>query len=226
VVFGLGALLLAFVGIRQTKPQPVASGAPRQSQFTKLLPLYLLAALLFCILFMASTQFSFALRDNGVGNPLVRSLILGTVTVVGALMAFAYGPLQQRLGVLGTFLFGILCMAVALAINGFGLGIDTPFAVIAAALMGVYAGLVIPYLYHTVTEHTDEGARSRAIGAVTAFGFFGGFLNPPVFVALSKELGLRTTFLVAAAILIVVAIGTALKMTRAGNPVPDRSISH
>lgn len=223
VVFGLCALPLAFAGIRQIKPRRTAG--PQQgkqsgtSRFTELLPLYLLAALLFCVLFMASTQFAFVLRDNGVANSLIRSLILGTVTVVGALMAFVYGPLQQRLGVLGTFMFGILCMAVALAINGLGLSVDTPFAVVAAALMGVYAGLVIPYLYHTVTERTDEHARSRAIGAVTAFGFFGGFLNPPVFIALSNEFGLRSTFLIVACVMTAVAGGTAIKMLRGGSTV-------
>lgn len=226
VVFGLCALALAFAGIRQVKPQPAVSDRPRESQFTRLLPLYLLAALLFCVLFMASTQFAFVLRDNGVANSVIRSLILGTVTVVGALIAFVYGPLQQRLGVLGTFLFGILCMAVALAINGLGLSVHTAFAVIAAALMGVYAGLVIPYLYHTVTELTDEQSRSRAIGAVTAFGFFGGFLNPPVFVAMSKEFGMRSTFLIVACVMAAVAAGTAIKMMRGGNAVPERPLSH
>lgn len=226
VVFGLCALPLAFAGIRQIKPQRTAGSQSGASQFTKLLPLYLLAALLFCVLFMASTQFAFVLRDNGVANSVIRSLILGTVTVVGALMAFVYGPLQQRLGVLGTFLFGIVCMAVALAINGLGLSVDTPFAVVAAALMGVYAGLVIPYLYHTVTERTDEHVRSRAIGAVTAFGFFGGFLNPPVFIAMSNEFGLRTTFLIVACVMAVVAAGTAIKIMRGGNVVPEHPLSH
>lgn len=79
--------------------------------------------------------------------------------------------------------------------------------------MGVYAGLVLPYLYHSVTERTDLHVRSRAIGLLTAFGFLGGFLNPPVFVALSKQIGLRNAFLVTSA---VMAVATAMTLVRPG----------
>jgi ACDE family multidrug resistance protein len=214
LVFGLAAFALAFVGIGQVRPEPDPVTRASQPYFKRLLPFYLLAALLFAVLFMASTQYAFLLQQNGVVDPATRSFILATVTVTGALMAFIYGPLQKLLSAQGTFLLGLACMVLALAATGWGLTAHPAFAVGCAVLMGVYAGLVLPYLYHSVTEKTDNLARSRAIGLLTAFGFLGGFLNPPVFLALANEIGLQNVFTVVSIGMLILAITTAVNLAR------------
>lgn len=214
LVFGVGAFALAFVGIGQAKPEPDSVTRASQPYFKRLLPFYLLAALLFAILFMASTQYAFLLQQEGIADPATRSLILATVTMTGALMAFIYGPLQKLLSAQGTFLFGLACMVLALAAIGWGLTAQLAFAVGCAILMGVYAGLVLPYLYHSVTEKTDNLARSRAIGLLTACGFLGGFLNPPVFLALANAIGLRNVFSVVSTGMLILAIATAVNLAR------------
>lgn len=214
LVFGVPAFALAFVGIGQAKPEPDPVARARQPYFKRLLPFYLLAALLFAVLFMASTQYAFLLQQEGIADPATRSLILATVTVTGALMAFIYGPLQKLLSAQGTFLFGLVCMILALAATGSGLTVNPAFAVGCAVLMGIYAGLVLPYLYHSVTEKTDNPARSRAIGLLTAFGFLGGFLNPPLLLALANAIGLRNVFTVVSIGMLILTTTTAVNFAR------------
>ncbi|MEA3183283.1 MAG: hypothetical protein QOI59_6806 [Gammaproteobacteria bacterium] len=214
LVFGVAAFALAFIGIGQVKPDPDPITRASQPFFKRLLPFYLLAAWLFAVLFMASTQYAFLLQQDGIADPATRSLILATVTVTGALMAFIYGLLQKLLSAQGTFLFGLVCMILALAATGSGLTANLAFAVGCAVLMGIYAGLVLPYLYHSVTEKTDSPARSRAIGLLTAFGFFGGFLNPPVLLALARQIGLRNVFTVVSIGMLILAITTTVNLAR------------
>lgn len=210
-IFAIAGFLVAFVGIRQIRPVADSRGGRGTVGVARLAPFYVLAAVLFAVLFMASIQYAFLLEQDGFRNPTFRSVILGTVTVMGALMAFVYGPLQRALTARGSYLFGLVCMTAALAGVGAGVTKQPALAVGCAALMGIYAGLVLPYLYHTVTERTPEQARSYAIGVLTASGFLGGFLNPVVFVALAKQVGLRNVFWIVAVVLGVMCIGTFMK---------------
>jgi MFS family permease len=220
-VFGLGGFLLAFAAMRQVRPERELAKEKSQSYLKNLLPFYLLVVLLSAIMFMGSTQFAFLLEEDGIRNPTARSLIMGTITMVAAVTSVCYGPLQQRLNVRGTFTLALSCMAIALAAIGWG--VNPAFAILGASLMGIYAGLLSPYLYHVVTERTDAYARSRAIGLLTAFGYLGGFLNPLVFSPMSNAIGLRSVFLVVALVMAVLALGTAINLVRRRGAVEERA---
>lgn len=210
--FGLIACILAFVSVRQVRPERQRAGAASQPYLMRLMPFYLLIALLFVVIFMASTQFAFILDEDGIRNPSTRSLFMGATTVIGAVTSFFYGPLQQRLSVLGTFTFGLACMALAGAAIGWGIG--PAYLVLGASLMGIYTGVLGPYIYHVVSERTDAYSRSRAIGLLSAFGFLGGFLNPVVFAPMGDAIGLRNVFLVVACVMAVLSLGTATRLVR------------
>jgi MFS family permease len=209
-LFGLVGFVLAFVSLKDVRPERVA--ADSQPYFKRLFPFYLLAMLVYGIMFMEATQFTFILEEDGIRDPALRSLIIGTITTVAAVTGFGYGALQRRLGLLGTFTVGLGCMAVALAIVGWTTYI--PCAVLGAALMGIHDGLVSPYLYHAITERTAAAARSRAIGLLSAFSFLGGFLNPLGIAALRREMGLRQVFLVVALLMAVLAVGVGMQWLR------------
>jgi MFS family permease len=211
-VFAVLAFALAFISISQMKPVREAVRGQRQPYFLRLLPLYLLAMFLFAVIFMGSTQFVFLLVDDGVTDPGTRSLIISTVTIVAAIASIGYGLLQLRLGLVGSFIVCLLSMAAGLATAALTSSIT--FAVLAAALIGVYAGLVVPYVYHVVTEHSDAYARSRAIGMLTAFAFLGGFTNPIIFSPLAKVIGLRNVFLAVAIVMTLLMIGTSIRHRR------------
>ncbi|MBV8804578.1 MAG: MFS transporter, partial [Sinobacteraceae bacterium] len=219
--FSAAGLLLTIGSLRQIKPEGESASAP--PVLKRLLPFYLLAVFLFAVMFMGSTQFAFLLDENGIKSPATRSLIMGTITVVGTLMSFGYGPVQQRLGVLGAFALGLFSMALSLV--AIGAATSAAASVLGAGLMGVYIGLVVPYVYHAVTERTDPFTRSRAIGLLGAFSFLGGFLNPLVFATLGRVIGLRNVFLIVGLVMALLAVGTTTTLLRrrtvAGAQGPD-----
>ena len=205
-VFALIGLAMGFVSVGQVKPGQTRSAARSEPFFLRLLPFYLLAALLFILIFMASTQFAFLLQEDGIKDPAARSMIMSTVTIVGTLTAFCYGWIQQRLGVRRAFLFGLISATASLATLGFGNTAAT--AILGAGLMGVFVGLATPYVYHVVTERTDASVRSRAFGVLTAFNFFGGFLNPVILAPLGRAIGIHGSFLAAAVVTAALALAT------------------
>ncbi len=211
-LFGAAACLLASVSLRQVRPGSRAPSIEGAQLILRLLPFYLLAALLFAVMFMASTQFAFLLQLDGFGSPSTRSLFIGAMTLVAALTAFCYGPLQQRLSATGAFLLGLIAMGLGLATLSFGERLA--YAAIGAILMGLYVGIIGPYVYHSVTERTAEAARGRAIGLLNAFCFLGGSLNPPVFQTLARLIGLHKVFLTAALLMALLALATALRARR------------
>jgi MFS family permease len=211
-LFSLVGWMIAFAGMRQVVPGREIVAAAAQPFFIRLLPFYVLAVLLFAIMFMATTQFSFVLEADGVSDAGTRSVILSMVTLISALISFMYGALQLRLGVRGALAAGLLSNTIALGM--IGASGNPVLATVGAALMGVYIGLAVPYLYHSITEHTTGNTRSRAIGVLTAFCFFGGFLNTPIFVALSHSIGLRNTFLLASLVMGMLTLGTLIGIAR------------
>ncbi len=205
-VFGVIGLMMTFVSVSQVKPAQVSSATHSEAFFLRLLPFFLLATLLFVVIFMGSTQFAFLLQEDGITDPAARSMIMSSVTIVSTLTSFGYGWIQQRLGVRGAYLVGLIVVTASLATLGFGS--TAPTAVLGAGLLGVYVGLAAPYVYHVVAERTDAYTRSRAFGILNAFNFLGAFLNPALLAPLSRIVGIHGTFLGVAVVTAVMALTT------------------
>jgi MFS family permease len=206
-LFAVAGFVLAFVGIRQVRPQREEVGAVRRPQGHRLLAFYGLVVILFTIFSIGGTLFPFLLQETGLRDPAIRSWILSVPTVAAILSSLSYGTLQVRLGIRGTFTLGLTCMTAGLALIGWTSLLV--YAGLGASLMGACIGLVGPYLYHAVTERTDAYARTRHIGILNAVTFFGVFLNPLVFAPLSNAIGSRKTFQIAALIMAMVVLLTA-----------------
>jgi MFS family permease len=205
-VFGLIGLVMAFVSVSQVKPAQVSSAARSKPFFLRLLPFFVLATLLYVVMFMGSTQFAFLLQEDGVTDPAARSMIMSSVTIVSTLTSFAYGWIQQRLSARGAYLLGLIVVTASLASLGFGNTVAS--AVLGAGLLGVYVGLAAPYVYHVVAERTDAYIRSRAFGVLNAFNFLGAFLNPALLAPLSRIVGIHGTFLAVAGVTALLAMAT------------------
>lgn len=210
-VFAALTLLLGLISLRQVKPGNSGGGTePRAPFFKRLLPFYLLVALLFLILFMASTQYVFLLQSDGIASPTLRSIFLSAYTLIGALTGLGYGAMQKRLSMTGTFALGLTCMAVALALLGWSANLAAAAA--GTVLIGIYIGIIGTYVNHFVTEQTDAGSRGHALGILMTFSYLGAFLNPPVLTPLGQWLGPRNVFLLAALIMAVIAAGTLTRL--------------
>lgn len=179
----------------------------------RLWPLYAVTVILAGVMFMGSTQFPFMLEQDGIRDPSTRSIIMSAVTLTAVLVSLMYGPLQRRVGQLGALACGALSMSLALLLVD--LTSAPQLAAAAAVLMGVFVGIMIPFLHHYVTEHSLAPERSRAIGVLNACNFLGGFLNPLVFAPLAHSWGLRSVFLIAGVVMLAIA-GGALGVLRSG----------
>jgi len=204
--FALIGLAMGLVCVGQVKPGQMRSTTCSEPFFFRLLPFFLLATLLFIVMFMGSTQFAFLLQEDGIQDPATRSMIMSGVTVVGTLTSFGYGWIQQRLGARGSFLLGLTSVTASLGSLGFGN--TTASAILGAGLLGVYVGLAAPYVYHVVTERTGVVARSRAFGVLTAFNFLGAFLNPVLLAPLGRAVGIHGSFLAVAMVTGIMALVT------------------
>ena len=214
-VFALAGLALLLAAPRIESPMEHGDRTPVGHEFLRRLwPLYAVALVMAGIMFMGSTQFSFMLAQDGVHDPAERSVIMSTVTLIAVITSLMYGWLQRRLGLLGTLVFGLLSMSLALLVVD--LTATAALAALAAALMGIFVGITIPFLHHYVTEHAAAPERSRAIGVLNAFNFLGGFLNPLVFVPLARAWGLRSVFLMAAIVMFAIAAGAFAYLRTAG----------
>jgi MFS family permease len=222
-VFGLVGAAVAFVGLRQARPLQVDGvAAAGDSRFLKrLLPFYLLVAVMFIVMFMGATQFAFIMQEDGIADPGQRSLYMSLNTLAGASLSFGYGALQRRLGLAGTFAFGAGCMAAALVTVGWAT--HAAYLAPAALLMGLYVGVLGPWIYQVVSEQTDAASRSHAIGLLGAFAYLGGSLNPIVLSPLGDVLGLRKVYFLAAALMAVLCLGALSRALRGRGAVKART---
>ncbi len=210
-LFAAVGFVLALASIRQVKPQAEGGGSSTPF-FKRLLPFYLLVALMFVTMFMSSIQLAFIMEDDGIHSSATRSLYMGINTVAATVTSLCYGTLQRWLGVSGSFAFGAASMALALLIVGWGT--QPLHLIVGIFFMGIYCGVLGPYIYHVVSEHTDSYSRGRAIGLLGAFGYLGGFLNPVVFAPLSDRIGLRNVYFLAAAVMALLTLGALALIVR------------
>jgi MFS family permease len=210
--FALVTFAMVCVSLKQVMPARARGDTQGERFFVRLLPFFLLATLLFLVIFMGSTQFAFLLQEDGIKDPGIRGPVMSMVTVVATLTSFCYGWIQQRLGVRGTFLCGLACASAALASIGFGSSVAS--AVLGASVLGVFVGLATPYVYHTVTERTGASTRGRAVGVLNAFNFLGGFLNPVILAPVGRAIGVHGTFLAMAALLALWTGGSLVGLLR------------
>ena len=209
--FAAVGLLLVLVSVRQVRPGRSADTSVHETPFlARLLAFYFLSTMLYAVMFMGSTQFAFLLQSDGISSSSTRSLFIGAITVVGASTSLCYGALQKRLSATGAFALGLLGMTLSLAT--IGASSAPAYAAAGAVLMGLYVGITSPYVYHEVTERTTPNVRGRAIGVLSAFCYLGAFLNPPVFAALSRWVGMRGVFFAAALGTAALAAATAARL--------------
>jgi len=83
-LIALPILLLALLSIPKSAAPRTQSFRTDWSAILALWPIYLLVAALFLAYFMTSVQLTFLLAGDGVSDPIVRSLVIGSGVLAGA----------------------------------------------------------------------------------------------------------------------------------------------
>jgi MFS family permease len=196
-VFALVLLSFALVGIRPVSmdhsAQVAQAPTAKPPGFLALIaPVCALTTLMGILTVIPMAQLPFALADNGYGSAQQVAWVLGANFVFAAVSAMSYARLKTRFGKRATFMAGLACGMIGIALMGFVTSVTT--ACVAAALAGLGTGIYNTYVFDHGVEISPPVYHGRAAGLLFAFMFFGAAINPLVAGVFEQMLGLHHAF--------------------------------
>ena len=147
-------------------------------------------------------------------------LIFSLMGLVGALSSALVGRWSEYFGLRQTLLYGMVAMAIILAIQGMA----TTVAVLAAlmVLSGLATGAMRPVTSSIITRIVAEGDRGKAFGIATSTTAFGWALGPMVGAFTGSVWGFRAVFFITAVFFVLVAVWTWHSMANIDLEEPPR----
>jgi MFS family permease len=155
-------------------------------------PVCALTTLMGILTVIPMAQLPFVLADNGQGAPRQVSLVLGVNFVFAAISAMSFTRLTGAFGKPATFMAGLTCGMVGIALMGLTHGLS--LSCVAAALAGLGTGIYNTYVFDHGVEISPPVYHGRAAGLLFAFMFFGAFINPLVAGLFAQIFGLHEAF--------------------------------
>jgi MFS family permease len=180
--------------------------------------LFINTMLLWIIFFLIPVQIPFRLKALGVEKNALVGLAIATSTAFSAISSFSYSRIKGRLSFLSVFSIGYLFMA-----TGFlcvSLAQTYVLVVVAMMLTGFGMGMMIPNTNMWVMKIAPVEIRGKEIGKLTTFWFLGQFLSPIIIFPVLNVLSLSSTFMIAAAFLLMMSAGFMIfHFTKVGKSV-------
>lgn len=207
LIVGLGAVIAARQAARaRTVDASTADvGDKRGLIFRAIAALAILCAVSYLIEDAVSNWSALHLEQTLFSGPALGSAAPGMF----ALAMFFGRTLGQRLG--GRYSDrALLSAGAALAAIGLAVVAVAPSPIIAlgaVAVAGAGIALVAPALYARAGRMSGSLNRAAAIARLTAFGYTGFLLGPPLMGGLAEALGLRGAFMIIAALAALLALG-------------------
>ena len=155
-------------------------------------PVCALTTLMGILTVIPMAQLPFVLADNGQGAPRLVSIVLGANFVFAAISAMSFAKLKIRFGKRATFIGGLTCGMLGVALMGIVDGLVP--ACLAAALAGFGTGIYNTYVFDHGVEISPPSYHGRAAGLLFAFMFFGAAINPLVAALFEQGFGLHHAF--------------------------------
>ncbi len=153
-------------------------------------------------------QLPFVLAANGQGSAQLVSVVLGANFVFAAVSAMSFAKLKTRFGKRATFMAGLTCGMIGIALMGVVHGLVP--ACVAAALAGFGTGIYNTYVFDHGVEISPAVYHGRAAGLLFAFMFFGAAINPLVAGVFEQMFGLHHAFPVMAAVALLCGLPVIL----------------
>jgi len=140
--------------------------------------------------------------------------------LVGALSSALMGRWSEYFGIRHTLLYGMVAMAIFLAIQGMA----TTVAVLATlmVLSGLATGAMRPVTSSIITRIVAEADRGKAFGIATSTTAFGWALGPMVGAYTGSAWGFRAVFFITAVFFVLVAVWTWHSMANIDIEEPSR----
>lgn len=221
LLYGAFAVLLlgcAAAGVRALPPSPSeASRAEPQERpadfLATIAPVCALTTLMGVLTVIPMAQLPFVLTRRGIGSPREVSLVLAANFVLAAVSASGYARLKKRWGKAPTFMSGLTCGVVGIALMGIVPGMAAQC--VAAGLAGLGTGIYNTYVFDHGVEISPPVYHGRAAGLLFAFMFFGAAINPLVAGAFEQGLGILHSFPAMAVVALACGLPVILARRRA-----------
>lgn len=182
-VYGVAFLILPAAMFFLSEPAKAsgpqdALAVPDLSTWSWLSVIFLCAAafLINASFYTVPSQLPFHLKELGLGQASNAGYVLGLFNLAAATTALNYGRLRRRVSIPAIFVVGFALMAVGFWL----LAAAATFGpiLLAAAVMGLGLGVVVPSLMSGAIAIAPPQARGRVAGVVTASMFLGHFVSP------------------------------------------------
>lgn len=203
-LLGVPTFLAALLVIRDA---PAAAHAPGEAgparELMRIWPYYLLLILLTLGMFTPAIQVGFLLAARGIGSAQLIGSVIATTSFVAMVSAWAFGPLRMRIGLHGFLVINAGSMGLGILLIGLAQSTAGVFA--GCALVGIGAGMSEPAIASILFRRAPAHVHALAMGLIVSALNAGQFLNPFVFDRLRQMSGVGGSFVVFAALLLVVA---------------------
>jgi MFS family permease len=200
LLYGAFAVLLLGCAAAGIHAAPVAAQEASRSEpkerpqgfLAAIAPICALTTLMGILTVIPMAELPFALAQRGIGSPRQVSLVLAANFVLAAVSAASYARLKGRWGKAPTFMSGLTCGVIGIALMGIVPGLAAQC--VAAGLAGLGTGIYNTYVFDHGVEISPPVYHGRAAGLLFAFMFFGAAINPLVAGAFEQGLGLLRSF--------------------------------
>ena len=134
---------------------------------------------------------------HGATGPALMALTMGVARMFGQEFANRFRPERLLTG-------GAVVSAAGLVLAAGAMGPGMAYA--GFVIAGIGASVISPTAFSMVGALARPEARARAVARATMIGYLGYFVGPPAFGLMAGEVGLRTTFVVAAGLLTLILL--------------------
>ena len=190
----LGILMVALLSLPRFTHRAEAETGSAVNVLLPLWPIYVIAVLLYVVIFAPFTQLSFLLSDEGINRPSVQSWVIGMGSVGTTLSAASYGRIKTDFGVHFTLVLLIVLLGTGNVLVG--LTHTAVGGAVGIGVAGLGGGLAVPCLCDWVLDRAPVEVRGRAVGLLYSAMFFGDFLSPIFFHPLGTMWGAHGAFVV------------------------------
>jgi MFS family permease len=220
--FALTLLVMTLLGVRKNLTPAAAelnqpAGAAPPGFLSLIAPVCALTTLMGILTVIPMAQLPFVLASNGQGSAQLVSIVLGANFVFAAVSAMSFATLKTRFGKRPTFMGGLTCGMIGIALMGYVHGL-VPFCA-AAALAGFGTGIYNTYVFDHGVEISPAVYHGRAAGLLFAFMFFGAAINPLVAGVFEHLFGLHGAF--PAMALLAILCGVPVILARPAQVQPE-----
>jgi MFS family permease len=194
---------------------------------TKTLPvgtiatIYALTTVTMMIFYMVPVQLPFYIKAIGLGGSWEAGQAIAICTLASAIASLRYAQLKTHLN----FPKILLCLFCLMA-SGYGILAHAPnYATLLLGLMiaGTGLGFFLPNMTVWLTATTPARQRGQILGGLTSCMFLGQFASPLLVQPIAQQIGLQSSYTLAAGILFLIGlvIATQLVLTTPGSTITN-----